>query len=255
MLKIKLLTVLVFFVGIRIAQAQQTKNIYSDDVVWTQYIIRGQISNKLYLHFDGGYRTRDYIDKQSQYFIRPGVIYQISPKVNIQAGYAYFNTNQFLSGYEDVMRPEHRLYQRMTVVQQAGRFEFRHRYRFEQRFNQNISKGVLQDGFTTTFRLSYQIYVSCPFNNIKIKEKTIYGFASNELFVSFGQKVVNSFDQNRLALGFGYQFTKGFAATVFYQYIYGQQPTGTQLYAYNAYCVSFVQNIDFRKKEPTIPSK
>jgi hypothetical protein len=233
----------------------QTKNIYSDNIVWTQYFLRGQFSSKWFLHLDLGYRTREYVNKESQYFIRPGVVYQISPKVNIQAGYAYFNTSQFLSGYEDVMRPEHRLYQRLTIIQKAGRFEIRHRYRLEERFNHNFSKGVLIDGYTTTYRIGYQLYISCPFNNTTIKEGTFYGILSDELFVSFGKNVVNTFDQNRLSLGAGYQFTKGFGATLFYQYIYGQQATGTQLYAYNAYCIALNQTIDFRQKERSIPSR
>ncbi|WP_018343141.1 DUF2490 domain-containing protein [Cytophaga aurantiaca] len=237
------------------ASHAQTKNVYSDNMVWTQYFFRGQLSSRWFLHLDLGYRTRDYVNKESQYFIRPGVLYQISPKVNIQAGYAYFNTNQFLSGYEDVMRPEHRLYQRLTVIQRAGRFEIRNRYRLEERFNQNISKGVLLDGYTPSFRVGYQIYISCPINNTTIKEGTLFAILSDELFVSFGKKVFNNFDQNRFAAGLGYQFTKGFGATLYYQYIYGQQATGTQLYAYNAYCISLSQTIDFRKKELSSPSK
>lgn len=241
--------------GMKVAEAQTSKNIYSDDIVWTQYLMRGQISAKWYVHFDAGYRTREYVNKESQYFVRPGVIYYISPKVNIQAGYAYFSTNQFLNGYPEVMRPEQRLYQRLTVIQQAGRFEIRHRYRLEERFIHNFSKGLLDNGYTQSFRIGYQIYISCPFNNTKIKERTVYGILSNELFVTFGKKVTNPFDQNRAAFGLGYQFTKGFGATLVYQYIYGQQATGTQLYAYNAYCIALNQNIDFRKKEHTIPSK
>ncbi|HSY60879.1 MAG TPA: DUF2490 domain-containing protein [Cytophaga sp.] len=253
MIKKHLFIVLTLFAG-SVVQAQ-TKNIYSDNIAWTQYLVRGQISSKWHLHFDAGYRTRDYINKQSQYFIRPGIIYYISPKVNIQAGYAYFSTNQFLSGYSDVMRPEQRLYQRLTVIQNAGRFEIRHRYRLEERYIRNFSKGELLDGYTQSFRVGYQIYVSCPINHTTIKENTLYGVVYNELFVSFGKKVVNTFDQNRLAIGLGYQFTKGFGAALFYQYIYGQQATGTQLYAYNALCISLNQTIDLRKKEHTISSK
>lgn len=234
-----------------VSQSFAQKNIYSDNLVWTQYVFRGQISSKWFLHLDFGYRTRDYVNKESQYFIRPGIMYQISPKVNIQAGYAYFNTNQFLSGYPEVMRPEQRLFQRLTVVQQAGRVEIRNRYRLEERFIQNISSGVLQDGYTPSFRFGYQIYLTCPINNVKVKEKTLFAIASNELFVTFGKKIVNSFDQNRIAVGMGYQFTKGLGVTLFYQYIYGQQATGTQLYKYNAYCITINQAIDFRKKQNT----
>jgi hypothetical protein len=249
MLKNQLLIVAVILITITTSKAQQSKNIYHDNFVWTQYIWKGQLSDKVSIHTDLGYRTHDYYKSKAQYFIRVGAIYQISPKVNIQAGYAYFSTNQFLSGYEEVMRPEHRLYQRLTVVQQAGRVEIRNRYRLEERFNANISKGVIQDGYTESFRVGYQIYVTVPFNNEKVKENTVFGVVSDELFVSFGKKVYNNFDQNRFAAGIGYQFTKNFGATVFYQYIYGQQPTGTQLYSYNAYCVSLTQTVDFRKKD------
>lgn len=240
----------VFILCVSELYAQQPKNIYHDNLVWTQYQLRAHIADKWSLHTDLGYRTHDYLKEKAQYLIRVGIIYQLSSKVNIQAGYAYFSTNQFLNGYSEVMRPEQRLYQRLTVVQQAGRFEFRHRYRFEERFNRNISKGELQEGYSAgAVRVGYQLYVSCAFNNIKIKEKTLYGFASNELFVSFGKKIQNNFDQNRLACGLGYQFTKDFGATVAYQYIYGQQPTGTQLYTYNVYCLGIIQTLDFRKKD------
>jgi len=254
MFKIQLILIAAFFSITTSSKAQQSKNIYTDDMVWTQYLFRGQISSKWHLHFDAGYRTREYVNKESQYFFRPGVIYFISPKVNIQAGYAYFNTNQFLSGYPEVMRPEQRLYQRLTVIQQAGRFEIKHRYRLEERFIHNFSNGALQDGYTQSFRVGYQIYLSCPINNVKITANTLYGIIFNELFVSFGKKIINPFDQNRIAMGLGYQFTKGFGATIFYQYIYGQQATGTQLYAYNTYCIALNQTLDFRKKEQTVPS-
>lgn len=242
------------FLIVLTSKAQQSKNIYHDNLVWTQYQLRAHISDKWSLHTDFGYRTHDYLKEKAQYLIRAGIIYQLSSKVNIQAGYAYFSTNQFLNGYSEVMRPEQRLYQRLTFVQQTGRFEFRHRYRFEERFNRNISKGELQEGYAAgAVRLGYQIYVSYAFNNERIKAKTLYGFASNELFVTFGKKIQNNFDQNRIALGMGYQFTKDFGALVCYQYIYGQQPTGTQIYSYNAYCLGIIQTLDFRKKEITAP--
>lgn len=252
MLRTVLLSLFIF--GISESYAQQSKNIYHDNLVWTQYQLRAHVADKWSIHTDLGYRTHDYIKEPAQYFIRAGMIYQLTSKVNIQAGYAYFSTNQFLSGYSEVMRPEQRLYQRLTLVQQTGRFEFRHRYRLEERFNRNISKGELQEGYSAAaVRFSYQLYVSYAFNNKKIKEKTLYGFASNELFVSFGKKIQNNFDQNRLACGLGYQFTKDFGAIVSYQYIYGQQPTGTQIYSYNVYCLGIIQTLDFRKKDINTP--
>lgn len=253
MFKIQFLVAAALIV-ITTSKAQQSKNIYHDNLVWIQYQLRATISDRWSLHTDVGYRTHDYFKQQAQYLIRAGIIYQLSSKVNIQAGYAYFSTNQFLNGYSEVMRPEQRLYQRLTVVQQNGRFEFRHRYRLEERFNRNISKGELQEGYTAAaVRAGYQIYVSCAINNEKTKAKTLYGFAYDELFVSFGKNIQNNFDQNRLACGLGYQLTKDFGATLFYQYIYGQQPTGTQIYSYNVYCLGITQTLDFRKKDINTP--
>lgn len=249
-----LIAAFLFVLTATTSKAQQAKNIYHDNLVWTQYQLRAHISDKWSLHTDFGYRTHDYLKEKAQYLIRVGIIYQLTSKVNIQAGYAYFSTNQFLNGYSEVMRPEQRFYQRLTFVQQSGRFEWRHRYRFEERFNRNISKGELQEGYAAgAIRLGYQVYVSCALNNTKIKANTLFAFASNELFVSFGKKIQNNFDQNRIACGLGYQVTKDFGATVFYQYIYGQQPTGTQIYSYNVYCLGIVQTLDFRKKDIITP--
>ena len=245
--------ILVFTTGT--LQAQTPKNIYYDNLVWTQYVLKAQVAKKWSLHFDMGYRTHDYLKEKAQYFFRPAVNYQLSSNVVLQAGYAHFSTSQFINGYQDIMRPEDRLYQRVTVTQKSGRFEFRNRYRLEERFIQNFKNGALQEGTTFSTRLSYQIYVSCAINKPKITDKTWYVFAFDELFVSFGKTIYNNFDQNRLAAGLGYQFGKGINATIFYQYIYGQQATGTQIYIYNSYGITLSQALDFRKKKPSNTTK
>jgi hypothetical protein len=232
----------------RSAPAQTPKNIYHDNLVWTQYLMKAQVTKKWSFHLDIGYRTHDYLKEKAQFLIRPAINYQISPSVMFQVGYAHFSSAQFLNGYPDVMRPENRTYQRLTVMQKSGRFEFRHRYRLEERFIHNFKNGALQEGSTYSTRVSYQFHVACAINNPKIADKTWYVFAFDELFVSFGKTIYNNFDQNRLATGLGYQFGKGISATIYYQYIYGQQPSGTQLYSYNTYCVTLSQVLDFRKK-------
>lgn len=227
----------------------QTKNIYRDNFIWTQYVVKGQFTKKWSASVDIGYRSHNYADKVAQYYIRPFVTYQISPKVNVLAGYAYFETSQFLNGYSDLMRPENRMVQRLTANQSAGRFEIKHRYRIEERFIRNAKKGILENGSSFSVRLSYQIYAALPLNNTKIKEKTVFLFAFNELFVSFGKNIFNNFDQNRLTGGLGYQFNKGLSATVYYQNIYGQQAAGSKIYAYNTFGVSISQTLNFVKRE------
>ncbi|WP_299250695.1 DUF2490 domain-containing protein [uncultured Cytophaga sp.] len=229
----------------------QSKNIYHDNFIWTQYVIKGQFAKKWSASLDIGYRSHNYADKVAQYYVRPFITYQISSKVNVLAGYAYFESSQYLNGYQNFMRPENRLVQRLTVTQNVGRVEIKHRYRIEERFIRNAKKDVLVNGSAFSVRLAYQIYAALPLNNTKIKEKTVFLFAFNELFVSFGKNIFNNFDQNRLAGGVGYQFTKGLSANMYYQNIYGQQSSSSKIYAYNTFGVTINQTIDFTKKEDT----
>jgi hypothetical protein len=229
----------------------QTKNTYHDNCVWTQYLVKVQFAKKWSVSLDLGYRMHNFANNVSQYYIRPLLTYNISPKVNLIAGYAHFETNQFLNGYSDFMRPENRFVERLTVTQNVGRVEIKHRYRVEERFIRNNQKGILENGSAFSMRLAYQIYATLPLNNSKIKEKTVFLLAFNELFVSFGKNIFNNFDQNRLAGGFGYQFNKGLNVTVYYQNNYGQQPTGSKIYAYNTLGLSVNQTLNFVKKEDT----
>jgi hypothetical protein len=249
-MKINIFAAILFILSTQIVQAQ-TKNIYHDNFMWTQYVLKGQFAKKWSASVDIGYRSHNYADKVAQYYIRPFITYQISPNVNLLAGYAYFETSQFLNGYSNFMRPENRLVQRLTVTQHAGRIEFKHRYRIEERFIRNAQKDVLINGTAFSVRLAYQIYAALPLNNTKIIEKTIFLFVFNELFVSFGKSILNNFDQNRLAGGLGYQFSKGLSANIYYQNIYGQQATSSKIYAYNTFGLSVSQTLDFTKKEDT----
>ena len=81
MFKIQFLVVAVLIV-ITTSKAQQSKNIYHDNLVWTQYQLRAHISDKWSLHTDVGYRTHDYFKEQAQYLVRAGIIYQLSSNVN-----------------------------------------------------------------------------------------------------------------------------------------------------------------------------
>jgi long-subunit fatty acid transport protein len=231
------------------AQAQ-SKNVKYDEQLWNQFASRLRFAEKWSLHFDVGIRFRDgYIQEKTQYFVRPGIIYQASKKVQISGGYAFFSTSQWLNGYEDVFRPEHRYWNFITIRESFGRFEIRHRYRLEARWQQKFKSGKLLDGYDFFWRFGYQFQCNMALNNKKITDNTIFLIVSDELMVNAGKTIENYFDQNRIAAGLGYQFNDTWRLTATYQYVYGKQARGTQAISAQLIWLTLSMNLDLRKKE------
>lgn len=228
----------------------QTKDVVADEQLWTQANLRLRVAEKWSINMDGGYRThKGYVEKKSQSFIRAGAIYHASKKVQLWGGYAYFNTSQWLSGYPEVDRPEHRYWNFITVRESFNRFEIRHRYRLEARWQQKFKSGDLIDGYDFLWRFGYQFQVFMAINNKKITDKTFFLIASDELMVNAGKTIENYFDQNRLAGGIGYQFNDTWRLTGTYQYVYGKQSRGTRATSLQLIWLTLNMNFDLRKKD------
>lgn len=233
-----------------IAAEAQTKNVKHDEQLWNQLNTRFRVSEKWFIHFDVGCRFhKGYVQDLSQYFVRPGLMYQPSKKVQVFGGYAYFSTSQWINGYEDVFRPEHRYWNFITIKETFSRFEIRHRYRLEGRWQQKIKSGELQDGHDFFWRFGYQLQCNVALNHKKLTDNTLFLIVSDELMVNAGKTIENYFDQNRFAAGLGYQFNDTWRLTTTYQYVYGKQPRGTQATSAHLLWWTLFVNIDLRNKD------
>ena len=99
-------------------------------------------------------------------------------------------------------REENRLYQQFAMKQAWARARFEHRFRLEQRWFQK------NDGDDYSNRGRYRLQVTIPLNHETMQPGTYFINTFNETFIN-SDDGDRDFDQNRLYVAGGHQFTPG----------------------------------------------
>jgi hypothetical protein len=199
----------------------QTTRVNSDNFnAWVVYNGQHLITDKFGLHAEVQVRRNNGFSGWQQLLLRPGVFYKINKSVLATAGYAYAET----SPYGDipiakVTFPEHRIWEQLQFTQQTGPVDIVNRLRLEQRFFGDASVGTFSN-VRYENRLRYMLKANIPLG----KTTPFYLPVYDEVFIAFGKNVkYNTFDQNRLGLGLGYNAGKTTKIELGYLYKYVQQ--------------------------------
>lgn len=225
------------------------KNIRTAGQLWLAYLNQTRFSEKWGAWMDIHYRTTDNIaDRPMTLLIRPAVTYFIKDNLRVNVGYAF--AEHYPRKGLSTTRREHRPWQQIWWNQKYPGLALLQYLRLEQRFNQKVVSDRLQEGYNYTFRVRYSFSFSVPLNRKDIIANTPFAALSNEVFLNFGSSVTyNTFDQNRLFAGFGYQFTPHINAQLGYMYLYQQEASGHNYLSAHAIRVSVSQTLDLRKKD------
>ena len=103
--------------------------------------------------------------------------------------------------------------EQVTVQQRVGQLDLSHRYRLEQRWIGKFAKAesTSPESYTYMNRFRHMLRAQMPLQGPTLDNREFYAAASDEVFIGFGKNVQeNIFDQNRLYLLAGYQFSKHF---------------------------------------------
>lgn len=161
---------------------------------WLIFFGDKKINKKWNWHHEAQYRNFNLLGDTEQLLLRTGIGYNLSENNNnVHIGYAYIYNEPYLDNEGNKTSfNEHRTYLQFITRQTAGRFNWQHRYRFEQRF------------FTDDFRLRlrYFLSVNVALNKPVMQDKTLYLSSYNEIFLNTEQTI---FDRNRLYAGMGYR--------------------------------------------------
>ncbi len=192
------LFIVVFFPFIAISQNSDFGN-------WLIFLGNKGFKEKFNWHSELQYRNYNAIGDLEQLLVRTGVGMNLSENNNnVLLGYGYVRSENYdPSNTEKLVTEEHRVFQQFITKQSFGRFNFQHRYRFEQRF--------IKHNFR--MRLRYFFGLQIPINRKELIEKTTYFSAYNEVFLNTHHAV---FDRNRLYVGAGYKFNKAVRVEVGY---------------------------------------
>ena len=146
------------------------------------------------------YRNWDMGGDLEQLLIRGGITYQ-PKKADIKFTLGYGNITKGAFGTDNSSVSEHRIYQEALIPNKlSNRFNLTHRFRYEQRFNDN------QD-FRTRYR--YNLFVNIPITKNTLSAKTVYLALYNEIFINGQRDIGNGnrvelFDINRFYGAIGY---------------------------------------------------
>ena len=162
----------------------------SDFGNWIMYFGNKKLNNQWNIHNEIQYRNYNAIGDLEQLLLRTGLGYTFNEdKNNILFGYGYILSENYLTSSDEKEKVhEHRIFQQYMSSQNIGNVKLNHRYRFEQRFVEDV------------FKMRFRYFLGI---NIAFKTTSDYYFSAyNEIFINTKSAV---FDRNRLYGGIGYK--------------------------------------------------
>ena len=215
--------------------------------VWLGYANQTWITPRLGTWLDVGLRWTGVMREWNTYLVRPGLNYRLSDKVTATAGYALFG--QRVPNPDRVpVRLEHRPWQQITWVQNAGKVQVTQRYRAEQRFIHRTAGGELAKGYRFNHRLRYQLSGAVSLRDST--RKALVLTVSDEILMNAGKQVMyNYFDQNRVHASLGYQLTKTLNVQVGYMYAFSQLAAENQFLHGHVWRLSLLHNVKLSTPE------
>jgi hypothetical protein len=210
-------SIVLLLLVVELATAQQKeREVVGQSIQWFSTTSNIKLTRRVSLLVEGQFRQARKFEPQ-QYQARTGLEIKLNDHFSIMP-VAYVYTWNFKYGKQPAQyqNHEHRLWQQVTYKHSFSPVSFEHRLRPEQRFIQHHSKmpsgEVVNEGYSVNqFRLRYRLMARVPLNNTSIMAKTLFASAYDEVFMSWGERVTyHEPDQNRVYVGFGYQFDAAF---------------------------------------------
>jgi hypothetical protein len=170
---------------------------------WYSYSGDHPVAGRWGVHFDAQWRRAEIITQWQQYQLRPGVNYQVSPKLLLTLGYAFTRTYPYGEYPVRTAIPEHRIYQQALVRTKARGVVLLQRIRLEQRFISYPDPQPRSWTYQNRFRYSFKIDI--PLARKPDETARWYIPAFNEILIGIPPNYgARPFDQNRLFVGLGY---------------------------------------------------
>ncbi|HEU5290786.1 MAG TPA: DUF2490 domain-containing protein, partial [Cyclobacteriaceae bacterium] len=113
-----------------------------------------------------------------------------------------------------------------------------------------VSDGELTSDYNFNYRVRYNMSFTIPLKGKQMVAKTPFLFVNDELHINFGEEITNNyFDQNRLFIGLGYQFTPQLNVHLGYMKVFQQMPQPGTFRNADVVRLFVFHNLDFRSKE------
>lgn len=229
--------------------SSQQKNIEYSEQTWVGYFNQTRFTDKLGIWADLHWRlSEEFINENALGIARLGLTYYINDHVRATAGYAYAYHFSHTSGSPSY--PEHRPWQQIQWMEKKTWLSLMQWVRLEERFRRRIEEGELTSAYNFNYRVRYNMAFTIPLKGKQVAAKVPFIFINDEVHINFGDEIVtNYFDQNRLFVGLGYQFTSHLNAHVGYMHVFQQLNQPNSFRSIDAIRLFVFHNLDFRTKE------
>ena len=239
----------VFFLLILGFPAWGQKQVHDQTQAWTGYFNQTRLSDRWGFWLDLHARRTDFLDRWSTQIVRPGVTYYFNDHLRFTAGYAYV-AHHPAPGLTTI-RPEHRPWQQILWTSRSKRLQTQQWVRLEQRFNGRVVNDELQNGYLFNWKFRYLLTLMVPLNRDYIEPRTLFFAFNDEVHINAGKNITyNYFDQNRLFVGLGYQFSKSVNAQLGYMNLFQQHAAGNQFTNNHVVRLFVFHNLDLRAPKP-----
>jgi hypothetical protein len=185
-------------VGVVPAGAQQAEDELGN---WLIYNGTLRFSDRWTLFTEAQLRLFEVASNLNETLVRAGGQYDLTPKALVALGVLRADTWDY-GGPADGSRvaEENRIYGQFTAKHEIARADFEHRYRAEWR---SIDRNGVNDKST---RFRYRLQITTPLNRKEVEPGAHFINAYDEIFIGSGGE--RTFDQNRLYVAWGRQFTR-----------------------------------------------
>jgi hypothetical protein len=121
--------------------------------------------------------------------------------------------------------------------------------RVEERFKETVVNKLASGSFDESTRVRYYLLAQFPLSKHQYQKGSVSFVTSEELYLNFGKNIVyNTFDQNRLFLGFYYFLNKDNILQLGYTKMYQKLNAPDKYVNSDVLRVSVFNTIDFHKK-------
>jgi hypothetical protein len=228
--------------------AQRTREVQTQNHVWTSINSQMRVSNKWSIAADLHVRRTNFLQSNSFFLVRTGVLYSITKQLSAGAGYAHM----WLANQKDateLFSNENRLHQQLLLNQKIGKTQLIQRLRIEERWQQKVLNFIPVDEIRYTTRFRYLLSLNIPVST----NKKVPSFAlADELMLHAGKDIVyNYFDQNRLFAGIREQVNSSLSFDFGYMYVWQQKLSGYQYSRNHTVRLFFYWQPDWSKKHKT----
>ena len=185
--------------------AQEATN-FSHFSSWNSFTPKVNLSEQFYAKSEFHIRRTNFLAVWEQFLARPSIHYKPNDTFDFAIGYSFLRNYSYSDFSIPINANEHNIWEQVALSHKEAVYGFNHRFRFEQRFIDNIITTVNGDfgidGTNYANRFRYRFSVSRPLFKIVEGKKVSINFF-DEIFLSLDDGLEpTALNQNWVYLGF-----------------------------------------------------